>query len=95
MAGTQECARGCFRRRFEANERDRAIAEFNQALLSRPDNANTLFNLGLVTLQGKNDAASAIADWKKLLSVNPDYPGRQQVEQMIAQAESQSSRASR
>ena len=68
---------------------DRAIAEFRQALLSRPDNANTLFNLGLVTLQGKNDAAGAIADWKKLLATNPDYPQRQQVEQMIAQAEKQ------
>lgn len=69
---------------------DRAIAEFNQALLSRPDNANTLFNLGLVTLQGKNDATAAIADWKRLLAANPDYPQRQHVEQMIAQAEGQS-----
>lgn len=66
---------------------DRAIAEFNQALLSRPDNANTLFNLGLVTLQGKNDAAAAISCWKRLLAANPEYPQRQQVEQMITQAE--------
>lgn len=69
---------------------DRAISAFNQALLSRPDNANTLFNLGLVMLQGKNDAGAAIADWKRLLAANPDYPQRQQVEQMIAQAESPS-----
>lgn len=74
---------------------DRAIAEFNQALLSRPDNANTLFNLGLVTLQGKNDAAGAIADWKRLLAANPEYPQRQQVEQMMAEAATQSKRVSR
>lgn len=74
---------------------DRALAEFNQALVSRPDNANTLFNRGLVTLQGKNDAATAIADWKRLLAANPDYPQRQQVEQMIAQAENESARALR
>lgn len=74
---------------------DRALAEFNQALVSRPDNANTLFNRGLVTLQGKNDAAAAIADWKRLLAANPDYPQRQQVEQMIAQAENESARARR
>lgn len=68
---------------------DRAIAEFRQALVVRPDNANTLFNLGLVTLQGKKDAAGAIADWRELLTANPDYPQRHQVEQMIAQAEKQ------
>lgn len=69
---------------------DRAVAEFNEALLSRPDNANTLFNLGLVMLQGKNDAAAAIADWKRLLAANPDYPQRQQVEELITQAENPS-----
>lgn len=74
---------------------DRAITEFHQALNSRPDNANTLFNLGLVKLQGKNDAAGAIADWNRLLAVNPEYPGRQQVEQMIAEAENQPARALR
>ncbi|HEV2276703.1 MAG TPA: tetratricopeptide repeat protein [Acidobacteriaceae bacterium] len=74
---------------------DRAIAEFNQALLSRPDNANTLFNLGLVMLQGKNDAAAAIGDWRRLLAADPEYPQRQQVEQMIAQAENESARALR
>jgi cytochrome c-type biogenesis protein CcmH/NrfG len=41
-------------------------------------------------LQGKNDAAAAVADWRRLLAANPDYPQRQQVEQMIAQAESPS-----
>lgn len=73
---------------------NRAVAEFNQALLARPDNANTLFNRGLVMLQGKKDAAGAISDWKRLLAVHPDYPQRQQVQQMIAQAQKQPSRIS-
>ena len=69
---------------------DRALAEFNQALSDRPNNPNTLFNLGLVKLQGKRDAAGAIADWNKLLATNPDYPERAKVQQMIADAAKQS-----
>ena len=69
---------------------DRALAEFNQALSDRPNNPNTLFNLGLVKLQGKRDAAGAIADWNKLLATNPDYAERAKVQQMIADAAKQS-----
>ena len=35
---------------------DSAIAEFNQALTYAPNNANTLFNLGMVKWQGKGDS---------------------------------------
>jgi cytochrome c-type biogenesis protein CcmH/NrfG len=66
---------------------DRAIAEFNKALAYAPNNPNTLFNLGLVKFQGKKDAGGAIADWKKLLAANPNYEGRDKVEQMMAQAQ--------
>src|SRR5579863_396914 len=65
---------------------DRAIAEFNQALLDAPDNANTLFNLGLVKWQGKHDAAGATAAWQKLLAAHPDYENRAKVEQMLRDA---------
>ena len=69
---------------------DRAIAEFNQALADHPNNPNTLFNLGLVKLQGKKDSRAAIADWKQLLATAPDYADRDKVEQMIAEAWKQS-----
>ena len=69
---------------------DTAIAEFNQALTYAPTNPNTLFNLGLVEWQGKKDAASAIAQWEKLLAANPNYQGRGKVEQMLAEAKKQS-----
>ena len=65
---------------------DLAIAEFNKALTYEPSNPNTLFNRGLVKLRGKKDKAGAIADWEKLLATNPNYAGRDKVEQMIAEA---------
>ncbi len=65
---------------------DSAIVAFNLALTYEPTNPNTLYNLGLVQWQGKHDAASAIANWKKLLTANPNYPGKAQVQQMLAQA---------
>jgi tetratricopeptide (TPR) repeat protein len=65
---------------------DTAIAAFNLALTYEPTNPNTLYNLGLVQWQGKHDAASAIANWKKLLAANPNYTGKAQVQQMLAQA---------
>src|SRR5579859_3389541 len=55
---------------------DRAIAEFNKALTYVPDNPNTLFNRGLVRWKGKTDAAGAIADWERLLAVDPNYQGK-------------------
>jgi cytochrome c-type biogenesis protein CcmH/NrfG len=64
---------------------DLAIAEFNKALTYAPDNPNTLFNLGLVKWKGKMDGAGAAADWEKLLAANPNYEGRDKVEQMLAE----------
>ena len=65
---------------------DSAIAEFNKALTYAPNNPNTLFNLGLVKWKGKNDSASALADWQKLLAANPNYEQKDKVEQMMAEA---------
>jgi cytochrome c-type biogenesis protein CcmH/NrfG len=69
---------------------ERAIAEFSQALTDHPNNPNTLFNRGLVKLQGKKDSRGAIADWQQLLATAPDYADRDKVEQMIAEASKQS-----
>lgn len=64
---------------------DAAITEFDTALSFLPNNPNTLFNRGLVKWQGKNDAVGAVADWKKLLATDPNYPGKQDVEKMLAE----------
>jgi tetratricopeptide (TPR) repeat protein len=65
---------------------DTAITEFNKALSDEPNKANTLFNRGLVKWQAKMDIAGAVADWEKLLATNPNYEGKEKVEQMIAEA---------
>ena len=65
---------------------DRAIAEFNKALSYEPNKANTLFNLGLVKWRGKMDVNGAVADWEKLLATNPNYAGKDKVEQLITEA---------
>jgi cytochrome c-type biogenesis protein CcmH/NrfG len=70
---------------------DSAIAEFNKALTYEPNKPNTLFNLGLVKWQAKMDIKGAVADWEKLLKTNPNYEGKDKVEQMIAEAQKHSS----
>jgi cytochrome c-type biogenesis protein CcmH/NrfG len=62
-----------------------AIAEFDKALGYEPNNPNTLFNRGLVKWQGKKDAAGALADWNKLLAVDPNYEAKDKVQQMITE----------
>jgi len=68
---------------------DKALAEFNRALTYRPDYAQTLFNIGIVKLQGKKDSKGAITAWQRLLDTNPNYPQKQQVLDLIARARSE------
>jgi tetratricopeptide (TPR) repeat protein len=68
---------------------DSAIAEFNQVLTYAPNNPNTLFNLGLVKWKAKKDSAGAVAAWEKLLAANPNYEGKDKVEQMLAEVRGQ------
>jgi tetratricopeptide (TPR) repeat protein len=68
---------------------DQAMVEFNKALSDAPNNPNTLFNRGLVKLRGKMDPAGALADFHRLLQVAPNYPAKDKVEQMIAEAKTQ------
>jgi cytochrome c-type biogenesis protein CcmH/NrfG len=65
---------------------DAAIAQYQKALTIRPNNPGTLFNLGIVRWQGKRDPKGAVEVWQQLLKTNPDYPHRQQVEEIISKA---------
>ncbi len=69
---------------------DRALVEFKKSLKIRPDHPGTLFNMGIVEWQGKMDPAAAVAAWQQLLKGNPNYPQRQQVEDLIAKAKEHS-----
>ena len=69
---------------WNLNRPDEAIAEFQKSLQVDPGHAQTLYNLGLVYLQGKNNIAEAKKAWQKLLAVNPNYPNRADIERQMA-----------
>jgi cytochrome c-type biogenesis protein CcmH/NrfG len=50
---------------------DGAIAQLNQGLSYDPKDANSLFDLGMIKLQGKQDGKGALAAWQQLLKTNP------------------------
>jgi len=66
---------------------DQAIQEYDEVLKIDGKHANALFNEGMVKWQDKMDMNGAIVAWKRLLETNPDYPNRDRVAQLIAQAE--------
>jgi len=70
-------------------EVDGALAELQESLKLRPSDANALFNLGMIRLNGKQDPAGAIAAWQQLLKSNPKLDKKPVVEQMIAEARQQ------
>jgi cytochrome c-type biogenesis protein CcmH/NrfG len=72
---------------YRSEDVDGAIAQLNQALTYDPKDANCLFNLGMIRLQGKGDGKGALAAWQLLLKSNPQLsPDRKAaVQQAIAQ----------
>jgi len=71
---------------YYSDDVDGALAQLNQALKYSPNDANALFNLGMIKYQGKKDSAGAIAAWQQLLKSNPNLDRKPVVEQMIAEA---------
>jgi cytochrome c-type biogenesis protein CcmH/NrfG len=56
---------------FRMGDVDGAIAQLNKALSYDPKDANALFDLGIVKLNGKQDSNGALAAWQRLLKSNP------------------------
>ena len=56
---------------YRSGDVDGAIAELNRALSLDSKDANSLFNLGMIRLQGKGDGKGALAAWQQLLKSNP------------------------
>jgi cytochrome c-type biogenesis protein CcmH/NrfG len=71
---------------------EKAVAAMETSLKYRPGHPQTLFNLGWVRWQGKQDPKGAIEAWEQLLKTNPHYPEKQKVEQYIAKAKEHASR---
>jgi cytochrome c-type biogenesis protein CcmH/NrfG len=56
---------------YRTGDVDGALAQLNQGLSYDPKDANSLFDLGMIRLQGKGDGKGALAAWQKLLKSNP------------------------
>lgn len=68
---------------------EKAVVRYEQALAIQPTYAQTLFNLGIVRMDGLKDARGAVAAWEKLLATNPQYVDRQKVQDLLVKARSQ------
>ena len=66
---------------------DGAIAQLNRALSYDPNDANSLFDLGMIRLQGKLDGKGALAAWQQLLKSNPQLSADRKaaVQKLIAE----------
>jgi cytochrome c-type biogenesis protein CcmH/NrfG len=71
---------------FYSGDADRALKEFDQALKDDPRHVQTLFNVGVVKMNGKNDPKGAIAAWESLLKIDPAFKDRAKVENLMNQA---------
>ena len=56
---------------YRSGDVDGAITQLNEALTYDPKDANSLFNLGMIKLNGKKDGQGALAAWQRLLKSNP------------------------
>lgn len=72
---------------YYSGDVDGALQQLGQATADDPKDANSLFNLGMVRLQGKKDTKGALAAWGQLLRTNPQLEPakRAQVEKLIAE----------
>jgi cytochrome c-type biogenesis protein CcmH/NrfG len=71
---------------YYLGDTDRALNEFQATLKYSPNHAQTFFNIGMVKWQAKMDVKGAVAAWQELLRKNPNFPEKEKVQQLIAQA---------
>ncbi|MDR3738549.1 MAG: tetratricopeptide repeat protein [Terracidiphilus sp.] len=65
---------------YRGGNPDGAIDQLNQALNVEPNDANSLFNLGMIKFEGKQDSKGALAAWQKLLKTNPQLSPERKAE---------------
>jgi cytochrome c-type biogenesis protein CcmH/NrfG len=68
---------------------DGAISQLQKSLSYDPKDANSLFNLGVIKWQGKQDGPGALEAWRELLKSNPELsPDRKTaVQKLMADAQ--------
>lgn len=65
---------------YRSGDIDGAIAQLKEGLRYEPADANSLFNLGMILLQGKGDGKGALAAWQRLLKSNPQLSADRKAE---------------
>lgn len=68
---------------FYAGRPDEALTQLQKSLAIDPNHAQTLFNIGIVRRDGKNDRKGAVEVWERLLASNPGYPEAARVRTLI------------
>jgi len=63
---------------------DDSIRQLDQILSLEKDNAEALYNKGLILFQSKGDPASAKKAWSQLIAAHPDSPLAQDVKDTMA-----------
>jgi tetratricopeptide (TPR) repeat protein len=76
---------------YYAGRPDEALAQFDRSLTIDPKHGQTLFNLGIVRRDARNDPKGAIEAWERLLASVPDYPDAAKVRTMIADLKARAS----
>ena len=71
---------------FYAGRTDDGLAQLQNSLASDPNHAQTLFNIGIMKRDGKNDPKGAVEAWERLLAANPGYPEAARVRSLITES---------
>ena len=76
---------------YYSGDVDGAINQLQKSLEYDPKDANSLFNLGMIKWEGRQDAKGALEAWRLLLKTNPELsPERKaKVQRMMADVEQQ------
>lgn len=65
---------------------ERAVAEYEKSLAVDAKHANTLYNMGIVRLEGLNDSQGALRAFEKLLAANPSPEQRARALELMERA---------
>lgn len=71
---------------YYAGRPDEALVQLQKSLALDGGHAQTLFNVGIVKRDGKNDRKGAVEAWERLLAANPSYPEAAKVRALIAES---------
>lgn len=70
----------------ETGQPDAAIRQFETVLQLKPNEPHALYHLGVTLLRGKQDRTAAERVARQLHQVNPNFPGLEDLERMLAES---------